>query len=230
MDIIREQRTEGSHKHRLLHAVNATARILFAAMEEETFEASVLESMSIISHCLDFDRGYVWQNENKNGVLHYGMRFEWQNDTGKHLNPVENKAIYPYSHVPGWKAKFIKGECVNGSLGDLSQEEQDRLKPHGMKSVFAVPVYMQDTFWGYVSFDDCIQERTLSDDEMNILRSVGLMIGNAIIRHDLIFGIRASVNEIINSTQAGKTAENPEDKDLEFDKIEETSRHLLYWK
>jgi len=173
-----------SQQHRLFHAVNSTARILLAAIEEETFEASVLEGMSIISHCLDFDRGYIWQNEVRNGVLHYAMRFEWQNNTGRRLNPVENKAVYPYSDIPGWEAKFSNGECVNGSITNLSREEQDRLSPHGMKSVFAVPVYMQEFFWGWVSFDDCKKERVLADDELNLLRSASLMIVNAINRNE----------------------------------------------
>jgi len=196
MDIIKEQRSEGYQKNRLFHAVNATARILLSAMEDETFEASVLEGMSIVARCLDFDRGYIWRNEVRNGVLHYAMCFEWQNDTGRQLNPVENKAVYPYSDIPGWEAKFLKGECVNGSLDDLSQEEQDRLKPHGMKSVFAVPVYVQETFWGYVSFDDCIQERSLDEDELSVLRSVSLMIVNIIIRNDLTLSLRRTANEL----------------------------------
>jgi len=184
VDIIKEQREK--NLHRLFHAVNTTARILLAAMEEETFEASVLEGMSIIAHCLDFDRGYIWQNEVRDGVLHYAMRFEWQNDTGRRLNPVENKAVYPYSDIPQWESKFTNGECVNGPLSDLSQDEQDRLKIHGMKSVFAVPVYMQDSFWGWVSFDDCIEERTLADDELSILRSISLMMVNAICRNEQV--------------------------------------------
>jgi len=194
VDIINEKRAK--NQSRLFHAVDATARILLAAMEEETFEASVLEGMSIISRCLDFDRGYIWQNEVKKGVLHYAMRFEWQNDTGRQLNPVENKAIYPYTDIPGWEYKFLNGECVNGTLNDLSTEEQERLKPHGMKSVFAVPIYMQESFWGYVSFDDCIEERILDDDELSILRSVSLMITNSIIRNDLALSLRRTANEL----------------------------------
>ncbi|MCL2763939.1 MAG: ATP-binding protein [Treponema sp.] len=169
---------------KLLHTVNATARILLAAIDEETFEASVLEGMNIISQCLGFDRGYIWQNEMRNGVLHYAMRFEWQNDYGRQHNPVENKIAFPYSDIPGWAKKFSKEECVNGPLHNLSEDEQIRLKPHGMMSVFAVPIYMQESFWGYVSFDDCHNERVLADQEINILRSVSFMIVNAINRNE----------------------------------------------
>jgi len=173
-----------NNEQRLLHAVNATARILLAAMEEETFEASVLEGMSIIAHCLNFDRGYIWKNEVRNGVLHYAMCFEWQNDKGRQLNPVENKAVYPYSGILTWEEKFLRGECVNGSLNDLSPEEKDRLLVHGMKSVFAIPVYMHEFFWGWVSFDDCKEERVLLDEEISILRSVSLMIVDSINRNE----------------------------------------------
>jgi signal transduction histidine kinase len=172
------------HQQMLLHAVNETAQVLLAAIDEERFEASVLKGMKILSGCLDVDRGYIWQNETRHGILHYAMRFEWQNDTGRHTNPVENKVVYPYTDIPSWESKFRKGECVNGPLNNLSKEEQDRLLNHGMKSVFAIPVYLQNYFWGYVSFDDCRHERTLAEDEIDILRSVSLMMVNAINRND----------------------------------------------
>jgi len=177
-------------QYRLFHAMNAAARILLASMEEETFEASVLEGMSIIAHCFDFDRGYIWQNEVRNGALHYAMRFEWQNDTGRRTNPVENYAVYPYTDVPTWELKFLHGECVNGPLNDLTQAEKERLLVHGMKSVYATPVYMEDSFWGYISFDDCRNERILSAEEISVLRSVSLMIVNAINRNEQLVKYR----------------------------------------
>ena len=174
----------------LLRAVNNTAQLLLAAIDEDTFESSILESMKILANCLDLDRGYIWQNEMRDEILHYTMRFEWQNDTGKQANPVEYKVVFPYTDIPVWEAKFLKGESVNGSLNDMSQEEQERLKPHGMKSVFAFPVYLQNTFWGWVSFDDCRRERSFSEDDINILCSVSLMIVNAINHNDQTIVIR----------------------------------------
>jgi len=196
------------HQQRLLHAVSDTARILLASINDRTFEMSVLEGMSIISHCLNVDRGYIWQNENRNGVLYYAMRFEWQNDFGRRTNPVEEKAVFPYSDIPTWSEKFLRGEYVNGPLDDLSKEEQERLLNHGMKSVFAIPVYLHDNFWGYVSFDDCKVERCLSNDELDILRSVSLMIVNAISRNELTYKNRMENKQrnallnIVNSSAA----------------------------
>ena len=197
---------ELKHQQMLLRAVNDTAQILLAAMDEDKFEASVLKGMEIIAHCLDVDRGYIWQNETRGGVLHYAMIFEWQNDTGRQTNPVENKMVFPYTDIPDWEAKFLKNECVNGPLNDLSQEEKDRLLSHGMKSVFAIPVYLQNTFWGWVSFDDCRRERILAKDELNILRSVSLMLANAINHNELTLNLRSTAMELKAAFEDAQTA------------------------
>jgi signal transduction histidine kinase/DNA-binding response OmpR family regulator len=197
---------ELKHQQMLLRAVNDTAQILLAAMDEDKFEASVLKGMEIIAHCLDVDRGYIWQNEMRDNVLHYAMIFEWQNDTGRQTNPVENKMVFPYTDIPDWEAKFLKDECVNGPLNDLSQEEKDRLLSHGMKSVFAIPVYLQNTFWGWVSFDDCRRERSLTQDELNILRSVSLMLANAINHNELTLNRRSTAMELKTALEDAQSA------------------------
>jgi len=180
----------------LMRAVNDTAQVLLAAIDEDAFEDSLSKGMEIIAHCLDVDRGYIWQNETRDDVLYYAMIFEWQNDTGRHTNPVENKMVFPYTDIPDWEAKFRNNECVNGPLSDLSQEEKDRLLSHGMKSVFAMPVYLQNVFWGWVSFDDCRRERSLAEDEMDILRSVSLMLANAISHNELTMSLKSRAKEL----------------------------------
>ena len=175
---------EIKRQQQLLHAVNETAQILLAAVNDKTFEDSLLKGMSVIANCLDVDRGYIWQNEMRDGVICYAMRFEWQDDIGFKSNPVEKNVVFPYTDIPTWEAQFLKNECVNGTLNDLTQIEKDRLLCHGMKSVFAMPIYFQNDFWGYVSFDDCKSERSLSENEIDILRSVSLMMVNAINRNE----------------------------------------------
>ncbi|MCL2804806.1 MAG: ATP-binding protein [Treponema sp.] len=173
-------------QQKLLQAVNHIAQILLAAMDEETFEASVLEGMRIIANCLDIDRGYIWQNETVDDIPHFTMRFEWLNEKGLRSNPIEKNTQFPYSNIPNWEQKFIIGEYVNGPFADLHQEEKELMKKHGIKSLFAIPVYLQNTFWGFVSFDDCRRERTISYDEIDILLSVSLIIANAINHFDLL--------------------------------------------
>ncbi|MDR3019995.1 MAG: response regulator [Treponema sp.] len=188
--LVRTFKHSFEHQQKLLNAVNYTAQILIAAADEDSFLASVMEGMRTIAHCLDVDRGYIWQNKMIDGVLHYEMLFEWLNDTGRQGNPVKRKVIFPYSDIPSWEAKFLENKCINGPLDNISTEERERLKNHGMKSVFAIPVFLQKYFWGYVSFDDCKLERSLSEDEINILRSVSLMLASSINNNEQTFKMR----------------------------------------
>ncbi|MCL2277533.1 MAG: ATP-binding protein [Treponema sp.] len=176
--------THINNQQRLFLLVNTTAQILLAAIDEESLKKSVLDGMRIIADSFNFDRCYIWQNKLINGVLHYTMRFEWRNNISCCHDFDDNSEFFSYDVFPSWEAKLKNGECVNVLYRDMPEWEQKNLINSGVKSIFAVPVYMNDYFWGYMSFDDCRQERVLDDDEMNVLRSICLMIINAIIRSD----------------------------------------------
>jgi signal transduction histidine kinase/CheY-like chemotaxis protein len=46
-----------------------------------------------------------------------------------------------------------------------------------------IPVHLQGQFWGFLSFDDCLRERTFFPEEIDILRSASLMMVNTINRN-----------------------------------------------
>jgi len=177
---------ELNRQEKSLQTINQIAQILLEGMNDETFEESIITVMGVISHSIDVDRGYIWQNELINNELCFSLRFEWQNDFGRQTSLIAERKIYPYSYTPSWYKKFVNGEYVNGPLGEMPKEERDRLLNHGMKSVFAVPIYLHNNFWGYVSFDDCSEERVISENEMDNLRSICLMMVNSINHNDLM--------------------------------------------
>jgi len=157
------------HEH-LLHTVKKISGVLLTA-EDETFEVSFQEGMELLAYCLSVDRITIWQNELINGALHYSLHFRWANDTAVQRNSIPANNIFSYSDIPAWEALFSKAECISGTLARLSQIERDRLGLYGMKSIFAVPVFLRDYFWGFVSFEDCRKERSFTETEIAILRS-----------------------------------------------------------
>lgn len=169
---------------RLLKAVNNAATVLLAANEDE-FEKSLLEGMELMARCMDVDRIYIWQNEMQDDVLHYVQKFEWCRSAGNQENTVLSMTSFSYSEsIPEWELKFTEGECVNGPLSSLSQAERERLGPYNIKSILVIPVHLQNRLAGFVSFDDCRQERFFTEDEVSILRSASLMMASAMIRSE----------------------------------------------
>jgi signal transduction histidine kinase/DNA-binding response OmpR family regulator len=119
-------------------------------------------------------------------------------------------------------------------------------------SLLAIPVFLQNAFWGFVSFDDSHKERIFSSDEVSILRSGSLLLANALARNDEIQSlvqaredalagtrakseflanmsheIRTPMNAIIGMTAIAKSTGDIKRKDACLVKIENASSHLL---
>ncbi|MCL2689441.1 MAG: ATP-binding protein [Chitinispirillia bacterium] len=165
----------------LLNVINRIAVLLLAASNEEHFEESLIKGMELIGLCLDVDFVQIWQNETDNGVLHFALKYKWLSELGKKAPPVEIGTSVPYSKR--WKELFYHGECVNGPLPHLPQEDQDLLSPLGISSTITIPLFYQDKFWGVFCADDCVKERWFTEGEINLLYSAGLMLVNAINRN-----------------------------------------------
>ena len=172
---------EQQRQKQLLHAVNSAAVVLLVPEDGEDYRESVLSGMDIIGRCINVDRVHIWQNETIDGVSHYVNKVHWLKESGLLSQPVA--VMRPYSEMPGWETKFLNNEFVNGPVSGLTEEERGVLEPQGIKSILAIPLFMQDEFFGFFSLDDCRQERTFREDEVEILRSAGLMIVSAMNRN-----------------------------------------------
>ncbi|MDR2258159.1 MAG: response regulator, partial [Treponema sp.] len=194
----------------------------------------------------------------RDGRLCYRQIFEWLNtEAAGRENTVRaivgDSYDFPYiSSIPEWETKFSRGLCVNGPLRSFSPVEQEQLAPYGIKSLLVIPVFLQETFWGFVSFDDCARERTFSKDEEDILRSGSLLLANAIIRNEtnqafrdaavraeaasraksdflsnMSHEMRTPMNAIIGMTSIAKGSSGMARKNYCLNKIEDASVHLL---
>ena len=173
---------ETKQREHLLHTVNSVASVLFSINDEKAFEAPLLESFELVGNCLDVDRVQIWRNEIIDGELHFVLRYQWLSDCGRDNLPVPIGLHFPYSSIPEWESSFIRDEYINSPLSGLRENERSFLNSYGMKSIVIIPMFLEGKFWGFFSIDDCHRERTFSDDEMQILASVGLMMSSAVNR------------------------------------------------
>ena len=169
----------------LLRSVNQTAIVLLTAEGDEAFAASLEEGMEIIGKCMDVDCIEVWQNEMRDGELYTVLSHHWHNETGRKAKSIVPVHDFPYSSTPGWEALLSRGEYIKGPVSALSPENQEFLAPFAIKSVFTIPLFIENHFWGMCCFDDCHNSRDFSDDESNILQSVSHMLANAIHRRSM---------------------------------------------
>ena len=181
---------------KILNAVNIMASSLLNAENDDAFKAAIPEGMKLVAECMDLDRIYIWQNEIIDGTFHFTLMYEWLGDSENIGNPVRIGHSLSYSKdAPDWFEIFLRDEYVYGNVKDITPKERAILQFSGVKTVLAVPVYLHGTFWGFVSFDNCHVEGTLTQDEINILRTGSLIVTSAIHRNLMTMHLHEAVEK-----------------------------------
>ncbi|MDR1286169.1 MAG: response regulator [Treponema sp.] len=235
---------------RLLHAVNEAAVILLTP-DDSHFQNALQTGMEMMARCVDVDRIQLWRNSVEQGVLFYGEICEWAGGAYRETAPGMRQFSYRDT-MPNWEEKLAGGEIIDGVIREMPNPARERLAPYGIKSILVIPVFMQNVFWGFVSFDDCHNERGFSPGEKSILRSGALLLANALMRNEMtqnlvqareraLSGARAKseflanmshemrtpMNAIIGMTSIAKAAADIERKNYCLKKIDDASTHLL---
>jgi hypothetical protein len=174
------------YRDNMLKAVNQAAALLLTADTHTDIESPIITSMEIIGRSVSVNRVHIWRNVMTDGKLYHVCEYTWCDETGKQKVsvPVGLRITHDQDR-PEWISKLRHDECIFGPISRMSQNDQAFLSNYDIKSVLIIPLFIGDQFWGLFCLDDCTRDRT------TILRSVSLMMANAIKRHSLI----ASMNE-----------------------------------
>jgi len=185
---------EIEYRDKMLSAGNSSATTLLSAIEEEKFDDSLLECMGIVGTNFDVDRVQIWKNESINGDLYFVHQYKWLSEFGKKKLVTPVGTSFSYKERPKWEKLFRRGKYINSSFSALSKEDRDFLAVYEIKTVAIIPLFLQDHFWGLLTIDDCWRERIFTEDEIDILRSIGLMIASALLRREMTKNLHNASN------------------------------------
>ena len=181
---------EIDRRNELLDIIHNTATVLLEATDEETFRASLLQGMELIGKCAKVNRVHIVKNEIIDGRHCFVYKHGWIDNTNDHGVRFREGDSFVYRLFDEWESNFSKGKCVNGPLYGLPVHVRDFFGSTRVKSLLIIPVYLQNQFWGLVSFDDLEEERFFTDEEINILNSGVLMMVSAMDRNTQMMKIR----------------------------------------
>lgn len=178
--VIARDMSDIRYRERLLSVVNQAASILLAVEDECSLQNALPQSMELIGRCLKVDRTQLWRLSAVPEGIRLKLLSQWQTDIGLSNPQIEFDQVLPIGAMPEWDELALQKKSYNGPIANMSPQAQSILNEHNtLKSVFYIPVILQGDLWGLFTMDDCVNERTLSDAEMDILRSASLMIANA---------------------------------------------------
>ena len=209
---------EISRQNDLLETVNRVSSILLEP-DLSNFDDTVRKSMGMIAEISGVDRICIWRNSSESSKLRFSLNYEWENGN---LSVLTNKELAPdiwFDKHPAWEDTLSHGVCLNSLVRDMAPEEQEDLKPRNIKSIFVVPIFSHNHFWGFVGFDHCKTEKVFKNGETLTLRSASRIITNAIIRKEMAEKIAASVESlenILNNIDAMIYVTNPRTGEILF--------------
>ena len=190
---LREQKkmqAQIEYRDRMLYSANQAAAVLLNS-DTETFEECLCQSMRLMADVTDTHCVYIWKNILIDNEPHCFQLIEWSETATK----FTDQTPYNYNEVvPGWYEILSKGNFINSFVKNMSREEQDHLQ--GILSILVLPIFVEDSFWGFVGFDDKKKERTFTEEEISILRSTGLLIANALLRNEMTDNIQKAEEKL----------------------------------
>lgn len=194
----------------MLHTVNNIATALLQA-ETEDFDKVLYDCMGMMAKAVDADRVYIWENHTENGEVYCTQTHEWSEKAPPQQNGKFAVGISYSEQLSEWYDTLVRDECINAIVREMSPASRAQLSPQGILSIFVVPVFLKDEFWGFIGYDDCHSERIFSENEETILRSAGLLITNAYLRNDMALNLEAAAIDLenaLNEAQASSQAKS----------------------
>ena len=179
LNVVLEQ--EVNQRTKLLQVVNSISAELLGS-DTENFNHALCRSMEKIGIALDVDKIYIWKNEQCGNDLFCDRVYEWSKDAASGQDSNAAKAVlFPVD----WLSILIDNQCINDMVRNFPNNTRDYLRERNVLSVLAVPVFIFNEFWGFVLFNDCRNERTFTDVEEAILRTLSLLFATSVLRNEM---------------------------------------------
>ena len=184
-DVTERKRAEEELRRReaILRAVAfAAERFLGKAA---SWEQSIEEVLERLGAATSVSRVYIFENYlGEDGELWSTQRYEWvaAGVSSQMDNPLMQAIPWRAAGYGRWMELLGRGELVHGHTREFPEEEQPELREQDILSIAVVPIFVEEEWWGFVGFDECLAEREWSVAEIDALKAAADTLGAAIGR------------------------------------------------
>jgi PAS domain S-box-containing protein len=193
-DITESRQAENALRRRdtVLSAVAFAASQFLKTPDWKDCIQVVLERLALATQT---QRVYIYRNlVDEANHLFAQHQFTWQ-ETKVNLEINQRPPLkfgYSAAGLDHWQAWFEKGESIFGSVISLSIAEKEIYKDRGVRSMAVIPVFVGQTWWGVIGFEDLSSEREWTASEIEGLKTAADILGTDIQRSETEMALRQS--------------------------------------
>jgi len=185
------------HQDKILYSMNDMAALLSGSKIED-FDADLPNCLGMMARSINADNVRIFKNFTVNGKLCFSRIYQWAKEN--YLAPASTM-VYE-EDLPETFGILSAGRCINSLIASFPETDRRLFDSHKILSILIIPVFIHDSFWGMVSFDNSKSERIFSAEEENIMRSGALIMANALQRNESEKALILAHEEAVASTQA----------------------------
>lgn len=201
--------SEIRYKTHLLQTLNRMTSLMLSS-EAKDFSGDLVEAMGIIGEAVDADRVYVFKNFTEDDKLYTSQVYEWCGDEAPQHDVHLHEAMLFSEVAPGWGEKLADGHGINVITDNLDNSAQKELfEKQSISAAVLMPIFQNNSFWGFIGFDACRADRVFSKLEEGILRSASELIAELLERNEMermlrtnALQLRGALNEAQKANQA----------------------------
>jgi PAS domain S-box-containing protein len=182
----------------ILEAVCFAAERLLSASDWKKSIQAVLEHLG---QSMQVSRAYVFENHlGTQGEALCTQRYEW---AAPGIAPqIENTELQGFSwegtQLKVWMDQMSQGKVVQGKPSDLPAVARQFLEVQSIQSLITVPIFVAETWWGFIGFDECLRVREWSTVETEALCVAAKTLGAALQRKQADETV-AKANELVKA-------------------------------
>lgn len=166
-------------------------------------DSAIHELLAMVGRKMKVSRVYVFENTEDNRFCN--NTYEW---CAEGIEPqIQNLQLVSYeTDIPGYADNFNEqGIFYVEDIRQLPQNLYDILAPQGIKSLLHCALREGGVFRGYIGFDECVEERLWTRDQIWLLQYFSEMLGVFLLnmRKQQRFRIQAEELNTILDNQSG---------------------------
>jgi PAS domain S-box-containing protein len=169
-------------RDRLLEGVSEALKELIASTH---FRGALQRALRVLGRGAGVDRAFAFRNyRNEPGKLLFKHFVEWERST---LEPIRRRDMVDlaYENIsPSWFFTLSDQKELVISSGSASHREKSFLRKLNSTSMLIVPVFVHETFWGFIGFALEMQTAMWTESQKTLFKAFAVTMGLMIARYE----------------------------------------------
>lgn len=174
-----------TQRDRLLSVI---AQITQELLENPNLESAIAQAIQIMGHAVGVSSINLLQQkeDTDTGRLYHHMVIEWAAPHIARQTDELSTSIVNNDDIAPLVVRLHAGETMHLHLEDYPEFLRTHLERFGLKTSCVAPIFVEDCYFGCLCFDDYVDRRLWTAQEIEVLSAGAGVIGTALLRQRLV--------------------------------------------